>query len=106
MPTLSSALKTKRVVLGREGEEDVWVEIKSEILARDLYTDGSAKVKEALDFLVSILVDWNFTLENGEKAPITKETIMLLPIRYLTELHRHIEPLLNVGQIDPAKKKI
>lgn len=107
MPVLSSLSKTKRVILGKEGDEDVWVEIKTQVLMQDLYKDETAKeIKSTAEILASIIVDWNFTQESGEKAPISKETVMLLPVEYIVEIQRHVDSLLRIEPIDPAKKKI
>lgn len=83
MPVLGK-VSTKRIDLpsSSKGEDIAYVEVVDEILMDLLYDvdlEGEQKAV-TVDILSRVIKDWNFTLEDGTKAPVTPDNVRLLPL--------------------------
>ncbi|MBT9146126.1 MAG: hypothetical protein DDT42_02008 [candidate division WS2 bacterium] len=97
MPQYKSSRQLKKVSLPSvEGSE---IEIYSSLLFGDLeriYESEKSDIAKATEALVSLIKDWNLTDEQGQKLPISVETIRTFEMSDVTFL---------LGESDLGDKK-
>jgi hypothetical protein len=111
MSTVLGNRGEKRVVLETSTKiagEEMWVQIKTALLAEDIDTllpalenPGEDKKKVAYIIMSNAIIDWNFTDATGNKAAITPENIAKVPFDDLNKLEDDINWM---SQLDRIKK--
>jgi hypothetical protein len=83
MPQLANYQTLKVILPSTEGlpdEEQAWAEIKTDLLVGDL--ERLESLDESMGTMVKLLslmiVDWNFTDQDGEKEPINQDSVRKL----------------------------
>lgn len=107
MPVLKDVRKKIEVKLPETGGT---VYIWSQILAGDALSNisitGENKTNiSAIDILFTLIADWDFTNEVGEKLPINKENISLLPMNDFNRLMEGIQEVAQNTNISGDVKK-
>jgi hypothetical protein len=97
---LINIIKTIKVPC--ELAEGSFVEFYTDIpmyVASETYDDAS---KRGTAIIVSVVKDWNFADENGEKIPVTKDGVGRLPSPIANWL---VEQAVDIISPDDSKKK-
>lgn len=86
MPKLISSATRKIFLPSTEGlpeEEKAWVEVKTRLTGGDMLaaaTGGNDDIERTEAAIAAFIVDWNFTNEEGETEPITRQSVHQLEI--------------------------
>lgn len=99
MPVLTSLQSTTQVTLPASG---------AKLDLRDSLTVGQVEALQGegdqlINSLVVFIADWDFTDDKGEKMPVTKENVALIPIEDLEAIANHMNVV--VEKFTMAQKK-
>lgn len=112
MPKLpkSTTLKVYLPSTNKEGVAEAdkgWVEYKTSISIGDMlaYDPNISEVENTLRILSGIVVDWNFTAEDGSKEPINPTTLASLPLEDFGALAKVVESIVPADFSVPTAEK-
>lgn len=100
---LDTVLKTKWVRISF-GEEVLEVEYRPDavtprmVIQVDEAKKPAAQMRAVVEALNRILVSWDLIGEDGKPYPITKESLMDLPLSFLAQVFRAVTEDMSVGK--------
>lgn len=108
MPILNNERSFKKIILPSSlPDDEAYVEVWDKVLTSDVvglseYQDN--KNRAAVEMLVNIIKDWNFTDKDGVKLPVTAENVNFLDIRDFAFIIEKTAAFKEIAEMSTVKK--